>query len=180
MNTIKSDIDIKLDAILSIPDEPEDDVNNVDESGEYEPEVATVAHLPVAYESVESSSASDGSDADADYKFVRETLYGVIERGKDALEGALMLAKGSEHPRAYEVTSSLMKNVTDMSKELLALHKTVKETKGLPSGGSPHIQNNTQIVVGSTKDLQSILDKSGIKDKIVMNHDDEEYDKSYT
>ena len=41
-------------------------------------------------------------DIDNDYKYQRENLYNLIERGQDAIDGILELAKEGEHPRAYE------------------------------------------------------------------------------
>jgi hypothetical protein len=54
----------------------------------------------------------------------------LIERGTSALEGSLMLAKESEHPRAFEVSSTLMKNISEMSKDLMELHKHLENEKG--------------------------------------------------
>jgi hypothetical protein len=42
----------------------------------------------------------------------------------------LMLAKESEHPRAFEVSSTLMKNISEMSKDLMELHKHLENEKG--------------------------------------------------
>jgi hypothetical protein len=46
--------------------------------------------------------STDNIDDD-DFKYSRENLYNVIERGQDALEGILQVAQESQHPRAYEV-----------------------------------------------------------------------------
>ena len=48
----------------------------------------------------EKKQADVPQDVDNDYKYARENLYGVIEKGTDALDSLLDLAKASEHPRA--------------------------------------------------------------------------------
>ena len=82
------------------------------------------------------------SDVYDDYNYTRSVLRGLIERGTSALEGSLMLAKESEHPRAFEVSSTLMKNISEMSKDLMELHKHLENEKG--GGATPSTVNNTQ------------------------------------
>ena len=42
-------------------------------------------------------------DVDNDYKYSRENYYNLIERGQEAIDGILDIAKEGQHPRAYEV-----------------------------------------------------------------------------
>ena len=42
-------------------------------------------------------------DVDADYEYQRENFYNLIEKGQDAIQGILNVAKESDHPRGYEV-----------------------------------------------------------------------------
>jgi hypothetical protein len=83
------------------------------------------------------------SDVYDDYNYTRTVLRGLIERGTSALEGSLMLAKESEHPRAFEVSSTLMKNISEMSKDLMELHKHLENGKG-GVATTPSTVNNTQ------------------------------------
>ncbi|MDE0954810.1 MAG: hypothetical protein OR994_09050, partial [Candidatus Poseidoniales archaeon] len=69
-----------------------------------------------------NSNPVDG-DLEKDYSYARDNLYNLIERGNDALEGILELAKEMEYPRAYEVASGLIKNVSDTTMELLKMQK---------------------------------------------------------
>ena len=62
-----------------------------------------------------------------DYKYARENLYGLVERGQDAIEGILDVAKETEHPRAYEVAGQLLKTVADTAEKLLDLQKKIKD-----------------------------------------------------
>jgi len=106
------------------------------------------------------SNPEDG-DINNDYQYARENLYNLIERGNDALEGILELAKEMEHPRAYEVASGLIKNVSETTMELL---KMQKELKSLKEGDSPKTNVNN-LYVGSTAELQEMLKGKTLEDK---------------
>jgi len=89
-----------------------------------------------------------------DYKYARENFYNVIEKGSKALEDMLDVAKASEHPRAYEVVSTLMKTLVDANKDLVNLsEKRKEETKE----DKPSNVTNNNLFVGSTSDLQQVL-----------------------
>ena len=60
-------------------------------------------------------------DIDNDYKYQRENFYNLIERGQDAIDGILDLARESEHPRSYEVAGNLIKQVAEVT-ELSLIH----------------------------------------------------------
>jgi len=98
------------------------------------------------------SNPEDG-DLNNDYQYARENLYNLIERGNDALEGILELAKEMEHPRAYEVASGLIKNVSETTMELLRMQK---ELKAMREGEAPKTNVNN-LYVGSTAELQEML-----------------------
>jgi hypothetical protein len=101
----------------------------------------------------------DQGDVDKDYAYARENMYDVIERGTEALDYLLEVAKASEHPRAFEVVGSLTKTLVDANKDLLSLQKTVKELKKedpAPSNTSPQNVTNA-LFVGSTAELQKML-----------------------
>ena len=98
-------------------------------------------------------SDAESGDLDKDYSYARDNLYNLIERGNDALEGILELAKEMEHPRAYEVASGLIKNVSDTTMELLRMQKELKQMK---EGESPKTNVNN-LYVGSTAELQEML-----------------------
>lgn len=121
----------------------------------------------VEYKQVDSAMAVvEGINQDAldDYKHSRNTIYGLIERGTSALEGALMVAKESEHPRAYEVASSIMKNISEMTKDLLELQKVLNPPKAGPKvikADTINVQNNYG--EGSQAELKDVLD--GLEDE---------------
>ena len=104
----------------------------------------------------------DKTDTDNDYKYSRENYYNLIEKGQEAIQGILDVAKEGQHPRAYEVAGALIKNVADVDK-LQDLQKKLKDLKDLPKTATPQIKN--ALFVGSTTDLQKMLkDKDKPKD----------------
>ena len=69
------------------------------------------------------------ADVDNDYKYQRENFYNLIERGQDAIDGILDLARESEHPRSYEVAGNLIKQVADVTEKLGDLQTKMKKLK---------------------------------------------------
>ena len=101
-------------------------------------------------------------DIDNDYKYSRENYYNLIERGQDAIQGILDVAKEGQHPRAYEVAGVLIKNVADTVDKLQDLQTKLSKLKELPNKTTAKIQN--ALFVGSTTDLQKMLkDKKIVK-----------------
>ena len=68
-------------------------------------------------------------DVDNDYKYQRENFYNLIERGQDAIDGILDLARESEHPRSYEVAGNLIKQVAEVTEKLGDLQGKMKKLK---------------------------------------------------
>ena len=98
-------------------------------------------------------------DVEKDYEYQRQNFYNLVERGSDAIEGILELAKESDHPRAYEVAGNLIKQVADVTEKLGDLQEKMKKLKEVPSNAPKYVTN--ALFVGSTKELQSMLkDKS--------------------
>ena len=94
-------------------------------------------------------------DPDTDFEIGRENLYKLLDKGNDAIDGILALAKEGEHPRAYEVAGQLIKTVADVSKDLLELQEKLKKIKDVPNTGPKSVTN--ALFVGSTTELQKLL-----------------------
>ena len=94
-------------------------------------------------------------DPDYDFEIGRENLYKLLDKGNDAIDGILALAKEGEHPRAYEVAGQLIKTVADVSKDLLELQEKLKKIKEVPKTGPKSVTN--ALFVGSTTELQKFL-----------------------
>lgn len=95
------------------------------------------------------------ADIDNDYEYSRENYYNLIEKGQQAIEGILEIAKEGQHPRSYEVAGQLITSVANTVDKLQDLQKKLKELKDLPKSASPQIKN--ALFVGSTKELQQML-----------------------
>ena len=50
-------------------------------------------------------------DINTDYDYSRESYYSLIEKGQEAIQGILDIAKEGQHPRAYEVAGQLIGQV---------------------------------------------------------------------
>lgn len=94
-------------------------------------------------------------DVDSDYKYQRENLYTLVERGQDAIVGILDIARESEHPRAYEVAGNLIKNVADVTDKLMILQEKIKKVKEESHTGPKSVTN--ALYIGSTAELQKLL-----------------------
>ena len=126
------EIDKQLDEILNI----ESDIK----------EKTQVVKLPERSENIET-----------DYRYARENLYGLVERGQDAIEGILQLSKETEHPRAYEVAGQLIKTVGETAEKLIDLQQKLKKLEDEEQKvGTQH----NHLYVGSTSELKKFLKKN--------------------
>ncbi len=95
---------------------------------------------------------------DKDYEYARSNFYNVIESGTEALEQMLEVAKASEHPRAYEVVSTIMKTLVDANKDLVKMSTDKLKVEGESNPDSPKgVTTNNNLFVGSTNELQQLL-----------------------
>ena len=91
-------------------------------------------------------------DLQDDYEYSRNNLRELIEKGGDALDSILDLAKDSDHPRAYEVVGQILRSVVDANKDLIGLQQQMKK---ITEEEGPKRVN--ALFVGSTHDLQKLL-----------------------
>lgn len=103
-------------------------------------------------------SEEKNENYDNDYEYSRKVLYDLINKGTDALESMIEVARESEHPRAFEVLSGLIKNTADVNDKLLDLNKKHKDinAKAPPTQADGGTTNNN-VFIGSTTDLQRML-----------------------
>ena len=102
---------------------------------------------------------SDEDDIDNDYKYQRENFYNLVERGQDAIDGILEIAKESEHPRTYEVAGNLIKQVAELTEKLGDLQEKMRKLKEVPNSAPKNVTN--ALFVGSTAELQKMLKGKG-------------------
>ena len=97
----------------------------------------------------------EDKNPDIDFETGRKNLYNLIDKGNEAIDGILNLAKEGEHPRAYEVAGQLIKTVSEVSQNLLDLQDKLKKVKEVPNTGPKNVTN--ALFVGSTTELQKML-----------------------
>lgn len=91
-----------------------------------------------------------------DYEYSRDTYYEILEKGKESMELMIEVARESEHPRAFEVLSTMMKNMADVNDKLMDLNK---KNKDINQKDDPKQLGNTtnNLFVGTTTDLQRLI-----------------------
>jgi hypothetical protein len=97
---------------------------------------------------------------ETDATYARENIRNLIKVSGPALSNLMSVATESQHPRAYEVVTQLLKTISDLNKDLMDVHekeqKLTGNTADLKSGGI-HVKN--AVFVGTTKELHEQLKK---------------------
>ena len=120
----------------------------------------------VSYEIVEDEKtydivkdvSKDVVQEDAD--FARKNIKELIQKGNIAIDQLLEVAKQSEQPRAYEVASSLIKNLSDLNKDLLELQKRKNDLEPKSVTDSKNVNIDKAVFVGSTTELIKMIKQS--------------------
>ena len=99
--------------------------------------------------------SNNDADIENDYAYQRQNFYNLVERGSDAIEGIIELARESDAPRAYEVAGNLIKQVAEVTEKLGDLQEKMKRLKEVPSNAPKNVTN--ALFVGSTAELQKML-----------------------
>jgi hypothetical protein len=133
-----NNIDEKLNKVLDIEILPQSDNN----------EISIIETLP---------DIDEGRDIQIknDYNHARNTLHNLIRNGEDSISSILSLAKESEHPRAFEVVSQLLKTTGELTKELVILQKNMDKLDIKDSTRKNVVNNN--VFVGNTKDFLKMM-----------------------
>ena len=103
----------------------------------------------------------DESDKTIDADYSRSNYYALIEQGNEAINGILNVARESQHPRAYEVAATLIKNMSEVTEKLMILQKQRKELEAEQEKTQTNINVEQAVFVGSTADLlKKVRDES--------------------
>ena len=106
-------------------------------------------------------------DKEKDYRSVRGNLHSIISKGNEAIDGILEVAHEGDSPRAYEVAAQMIKTVADCNKDLLELHKKMKDLD--KEEINYNNTTNNSLYVGSTKDLQELVNQTRSESKRIRN-----------
>lgn len=96
------------------------------------------------------------SDLDQDYEESRKTYKELVQKGNDAIDHLLAIATDTEHPRAFEVVATLIKNTAEANEKLLTMQKAVRDMKNIKQNNSG-MNVDKAIFIGSTKELNKLL-----------------------
>jgi hypothetical protein len=91
-----------------------------------------------------------------DAEYARQNLRKLIDKGNDAANHIVEIAKQSEHPRAFEVAANMLKNLADMNKDLLEIQKRKKDLISTTETKN-NINVDKAVFVGSTTELVKFL-----------------------
>ena len=133
---------------------------NMSEIFEIEPteEVQSTAVVVKEEKPIDKIEIKLEDDLEKDYDKVRQNYEEIINKGVDAIDSILEIARESEHPRAFEVAATMIKNVADANEKLIMLQKQMREIQRA-SGKEPQTSTKIDkaIFVGSTADLNKML-----------------------
>jgi len=102
-------------------------------------------------------SQENCSVVQSDTEFARGNIKNLIEKGNAAIDDLLQVAKHSEHPRAYEVAAGLIKNLSDLNKDLLEIQKKKQELEGTKGQSNKDVNIDKAVFIGSTTELMKLL-----------------------
>ena len=96
-------------------------------------------------------------NANNDFEYSRQIYHDLLAKGSSALDDMMEVARATEHPRAFEVLSNMMKNMGDINGSLLDLHKKKKDFDKEDVPVELPNQTTNNVFIGSTSDLQRML-----------------------
>jgi hypothetical protein len=103
------------------------------------------------------------SSPDKDFDYAKRNMYDIIEKSKLALEGIMKVATEGDSPRAYEVVTQMLKTMSEINKDLIDLEKIKNEANKT----TIKTTNNNSFFIGSTSDLQDLINPERSKNKSI-------------
>jgi hypothetical protein len=117
-------------------------------------EILNTDYVPAVRENKPITIHQEEESVNPDADYSRANYYNLIEKGNEALEGILEVAKESQHPRAYEVAANMIKNLSDVTEKLMILQKQQQELKPKEEQATQqNIAIDKAVFVGSTAEL---------------------------
>ena len=107
-------------------------------------------------ESTENNNLEN--DLNVDYEKVRKNYEEIVEKGKNAIDEILAVARDSQHPRAYEVASTLINTVINANEKMIALQKQMRDMDSKTSDtGNGSTKIDKAVFIGSPSDINKML-----------------------
>lgn len=107
--------------------------------------------------STEIVQVSTENSVESDTEVARGNLKNLLDKGNRAVEELAMVARDSQHPRAYEVLAGMMKNLADMNKDLLEIQKRKQDLLGIKTDNKNDVNIDKAVFVGSTAELMKLI-----------------------
>jgi hypothetical protein len=96
---------------------------------------------------------TDLEKIEGDFEVARDAIINALETSQGALEELCQVAKGSQHPRAFEVLAKMVDTIRDTSKDLIDIHQ---KKKTLVDKQEPQQTIHNNLVI-STNDLLKMI-----------------------
>ena len=151
-------------------------VLGVGSTGESEPQ-AIVQSAPMPIVRIETPPLTDegiAKDLKHDYETVRKNLRELVDAGKNAFDGVMAVAQEGDSPRAYEVVAQMIKTLSETNRDLLDLHDKIKGIRKTENNTTNNHTTNNAIYVGSTRDLQDIINSARSSTKAFIDASEDE------
>ena len=120
-------------------------------------EPITIEETVTSTELVEVNTNLPVNVVESDTEYARTNIKELIDAGADAIKELAVVARDSQHPRAYEVMAGMLKNLSDMNKDLLEIQKRKQDLTGVKESGSNDVNIDKAVFVGSTAELMKLL-----------------------
>ena len=139
-----------------------DKLNETFKTGIYDDEVVDITPVPYVDEKLvankkELEKKPKKNDTTKDYEYARGNFYSIVEKGQEALNGALELAQETESARAYEVAGQLIKSVSDAADKLIDLQKKMKDIEADSVTNNTTNVTNNAVFLGTIAELSKLL-----------------------
>ena len=129
----------------------------IDEALNVESEIVKQPKEVEIIKSDDTTEVVERNDRASDYDYARNQLYSLIEKGQEAVNGALELAQEGDSARSYEVAINGIKNISEVTEKLLDLQKKMKELDETHVTNNQTNVTNNSVFVGSTTELQKMI-----------------------
>ena len=139
-----------------------DKLNETFKTGIDDDEVVDITPVPYVDEKLvankkELEKKPKKNDTTKEYEYARVNFYSIVEKGQEALNGALELAQETESARAYEVAGQLIKSVSDAADKLIDLQKKMKDIEADSVTNNTTNVTNNAVFLGTTAELSKLL-----------------------
>lgn len=94
-------------------------------------------------------------DLEQDYEKVRDNIDNLVQKGMEAIDDMLSIARESEKARDFEVASNMITQMVENSKNLLEIQKKMRDMTGQKDSGTTNIKN--AVFVGSSAELLKVM-----------------------